>query len=71
MILSTEDHEELMQNIAAKNAAQFSLIPPVPSTTSQTTGNGLSQTGENDAKASFQRIEKSNKIEGGLPRQFI
>ncbi|KAI8544465.1 hypothetical protein RHMOL_Rhmol08G0298900 [Rhododendron molle] len=30
MILSTEDHSELMKNVAAKSAAQFSLIPPVP-----------------------------------------
>ncbi|KDP37257.1 hypothetical protein JCGZ_06313 [Jatropha curcas] len=36
MVLSTEEHYELMQNIAAKSAAQFSLIPSVPSTTSQT-----------------------------------
>lgn len=71
MILSTEDHEELMRNIAAKNAAQFSLIPPVPSTTSQTTGNGQSQTGEDGAKASFQRVEKSNKIEGEDPALIL
>nr|GEY46842.1 malonate--CoA ligase [Tanacetum cinerariifolium] len=31
LILSTEDHSELMQNIAAKTAAGFSLIPDVPS----------------------------------------
>ncbi|GJZ03996.1 malonate--CoA ligase, partial [Tanacetum coccineum] len=31
MILSTEDHSELMQNIAAKTEAAFSLIPDVPS----------------------------------------
>ncbi|KAI3671575.1 hypothetical protein L1987_87314 [Smallanthus sonchifolius] len=31
MILSTEDHSELMQKIAAQTAAQFSLIPDVPS----------------------------------------
>ncbi|KAK9690227.1 hypothetical protein RND81_09G113800 [Saponaria officinalis] len=33
MILSTEDHKELMQTVASKTAAQFSLIPPVPSIT--------------------------------------
>ncbi|KAI7736427.1 hypothetical protein M8C21_016100 [Ambrosia artemisiifolia] len=31
MILSTKDHSELMQKIAEKTAAQFSLIPDVPS----------------------------------------
>lgn len=29
MVLSTEDHQELMQNVADKCAAQFSLIPSV------------------------------------------
>lgn len=29
MILSTEDHQELMKSVAAKTAAQLSLIPPV------------------------------------------
>ncbi|KAG6736935.1 hypothetical protein POTOM_060118 [Populus tomentosa] len=29
MVLSTEDHQELMQNVAAKCSAQFSLIPSV------------------------------------------
>lgn len=31
MILSSEDHKELMQKVADKTAAQFSLIPDVPS----------------------------------------
>lgn len=31
MILSTEDHSELMQKIAAQTASQFSLIPDVHS----------------------------------------
>lgn len=39
MILSTEDHSELMQKVAAKTAAQFSLIPDVPIMTSQTVDN--------------------------------
>ncbi|KAA8541775.1 hypothetical protein F0562_022927 [Nyssa sinensis] len=64
MILSTEDHRELMQNVAAKSAAQFSLIPPVPSIPSQTTGHDQSQTGEMDADRNLQGFEKSNKIEG-------
>lgn len=35
MVLSTEDYSELLQNIATKCAAQFSLIPSVSSTSSQ------------------------------------
>lgn len=66
MILSTEGYEELMQNIAAKAAAQFSVIPPVSSTTLRTTGNDLSQTGTNDTESIFQRIENSNKNEGDI-----
>lgn len=31
MILSTEDHSELMQKIATQTAARFSLLPDVPS----------------------------------------
>ncbi|XP_042049483.1 probable CoA ligase CCL8 [Salvia splendens] len=32
MILSTEDHQELMKAVAAKTSSQFSLLPPVSST---------------------------------------
>lgn len=32
MILTTEDHQELMKAVAAKTSSQFSLLPPVPST---------------------------------------
>ncbi|CAK7356715.1 unnamed protein product [Dovyalis caffra] len=35
MVLSTEDHQELMQNVAGKCAAQFSLIPSVDRISSQ------------------------------------
>ncbi|KAL5575180.1 hypothetical protein UlMin_016879, partial [Ulmus minor] len=35
LILSTEDHQEIMQNIAAKAAAKFSLIPLVSSMNDQ------------------------------------
>lgn len=43
MILSTEDHKELMQQVADKTSAQFSLIPNVPSITSQAVDNGVHQ----------------------------
>nr|KAJ0186416.1 hypothetical protein LSAT_V11C900495310 [Lactuca sativa] len=41
MILSTDDHRELMQKVAAKTVAQFSLIPNVPTVTSQAVHNGV------------------------------
>ncbi|CAK9174580.1 unnamed protein product [Ilex paraguariensis] len=71
MILSTEDHRELMQNVASKTAAQFSLIPPVPSILSQTTSNDLSQTGEMDVDRSLPGIGNSNGIEGDDPALII
>ncbi|KAL9463463.1 hypothetical protein AB3S75_001300 [Citrus x aurantiifolia] len=37
MVLSTEDYREVLQNVAAKSGAKFSLIPPVPNVSSETT----------------------------------
>ncbi|KAL9460542.1 hypothetical protein AB3S75_003695 [Citrus x aurantiifolia] len=37
MVLSTEDYREVLQSVAAKSGAQFSLIPPVPNISSETT----------------------------------
>lgn len=68
MVLSTEDHQELMKNIADKKTAHFSLIPSVPS--SQTTGDDTSQAGEIDSSANSQKIENSDKIKGGLARSY-
>ncbi|CAI9290732.1 unnamed protein product [Lactuca saligna] len=47
MIFSTDDHRELMQKVAAKTAAQFSLIPNVPTMTSQAVDNGVVHQKEN------------------------
>ncbi|KAK6914870.1 AMP-dependent synthetase/ligase [Dillenia turbinata] len=44
MILSTEEHSELMQSVAGKTAAQFSLMSPVPSIPSRIGANGHSPT---------------------------
>ncbi|KAK1362898.1 malonate--CoA ligase [Heracleum sosnowskyi] len=63
MVLSTEDHQELMKNIADKKTAHFSLIPSVPS--SETTRNGTSQAGETD------NIENSDKITGEDPAMIL
>ncbi|CAL5443939.1 unnamed protein product [Camellia sinensis] len=62
MILSTEEHSELMQNVAAKSAAQFSLIPPVHS---------KSETGEIDAGKSLEGVDNSNSIQGEDPALII
>ncbi|XP_074312522.1 putative CoA ligase CCL8 [Silene latifolia] len=53
MVLSTEDHQELMQTIATKTAAKFSLIPPVPSITpdTETTADGHSESGGSSLNA--------------------
>lgn len=61
MILSTDDHQELMQNVAAKTAAQFSLIPSVPSSYSQENTVDHLQAGELhwDTKHSSKRSERS------------
>ncbi|KAM7480471.1 hypothetical protein LguiA_028684 [Lonicera macranthoides] len=71
MILSTEDYCELMQNVAAKTAAQFSLIPPVPSILLQTSEHGQSQTGDVDVTKCLPGIENSNKIEGEEPALIL
>ncbi|WOH10775.1 hypothetical protein DCAR_0730245 [Daucus carota subsp. sativus] len=69
MVLSTEDHQELMKSIADKKTAHFSLIPSVPS--SQTTGHGMSEAGEIDASASLKKIENSDKIKGEDPAMIL
>ncbi|KAJ4824003.1 hypothetical protein Tsubulata_033100 [Turnera subulata] len=48
MVLSTEDYRETLQNVANKCDSQFSLIPPVPSGSSQTIAVDHSQVGELD-----------------------
>ncbi|PON58622.1 2,3-dihydroxybenzoate-AMP ligase [Parasponia andersonii] len=61
MILSTEDHQELMQNIAAKTAAQFSLIPSVSSIYSEESAVDHLQTGAIDADGILCNTENSNE----------
>lgn len=63
MILSTEDHQELMQNIAAKTAAQFSLIPHVPGSYSEESGVDHLQSGEIDADRILHNTETASKID--------
>ncbi|XP_022018768.1 malonate--CoA ligase isoform X2 [Helianthus annuus] len=58
MILSTEDHSELMRKIAEKTAARFSLIPDVPS---NDVNDGVLQ----------KEIQFSNKVEGDDPALIL
>lgn len=62
LILSTEDHHELMQNVAAKSGAQFSLIPPIPS---EVSGYSHAESNETEANKGFaEETEKWNGIGG-------
>ncbi|GAB2293525.1 hypothetical protein Dimus_027732 [Dionaea muscipula] len=56
VILSTEEHHELMQTVASKSAALLDLIPPVPSIASQTSADGSSNS---------QDFEIPNKTQAG------
>ncbi|XP_010254053.1 PREDICTED: malonate--CoA ligase [Nelumbo nucifera] len=62
MLLSTEDYQELMENVASKCAAQFSLIPPVPS------GYSIEETEEKDL---LKEIENSKIVEGENPALIV
>ncbi|KAL3511772.1 hypothetical protein ACH5RR_024489 [Cinchona calisaya] len=70
MILSTEDHQELLKKVAAKTAAQFSLLPSVPSTSPSTL---LDQThnGEIDVNRHLQGTENFNEIEEEDPALIL
>ncbi|KAL2928438.1 Malonate--CoA ligase [Bienertia sinuspersici] len=63
IVLSTEDHQELMQTVASKSAAQFSLIPKVSSVTSESTTIGHCETEQSDLEASLKALEVSTKFE--------
>ncbi|KAL2928453.1 Malonate--CoA ligase [Bienertia sinuspersici] len=60
IVLSTEDHQELMQTVASKSAAQFSLIPKVSSVTSESTTIGHSETEQSDLEASLKALGKED-----------
>ncbi|XP_057248040.1 probable CoA ligase CCL8 isoform X2 [Beta vulgaris subsp. vulgaris] len=64
IVLSTEDHQELMETVASKSAAQFSLIPSIPSMTSETNPNGHSESEYPNENTSLKEFEIPTKIEG-------
>ncbi|KAI5651271.1 hypothetical protein M9H77_37276 [Catharanthus roseus] len=68
MILSTEDHQELMKNVAAKTAAQLSLIPSVLSVSGSTEHD---QNAEKDDQISFLGTDNYIEIEDEDPALIL
>lgn len=66
MILSAEDHQELLETVTAKTGVQLSLIPHVPSINSDRTEHDDMRNGEKDGDKSFQGIKVSKEINGVL-----
>lgn len=61
-ILSTEDHSELMQNIASKTSSQFFHLPPVANKSLEKSRDEHSQNGKIDADRIFlETIERSSQ----------
>lgn len=72
MLLSTEDHQELMKNVAVKCSAQFSLIPSVSSFPSKPSTNEHSHIKETDmGKSMLEEFENSKVIDGADPALII
>ncbi|KAF8393391.1 hypothetical protein HHK36_021634 [Tetracentron sinense] len=72
MLLSAEDHRELMETVAAKSAARFSLIPPIPSSPSNTSTDDHLQPGKLDMeKGLWKEIESLKMEEGENPALII
>ncbi|PIA64892.1 hypothetical protein AQUCO_00100399v1 [Aquilegia coerulea] len=72
MLLSTEDHQELMKNVAAKSSAQFSLIPSISSVPLQTSTHEHSHIEEaNMEEKLLEEIENSKIIKGEDPALIV
>ncbi|XP_027168056.1 malonate--CoA ligase isoform X2 [Coffea eugenioides] len=68
MILSTEDHQEILKDVAAKTAAHFSLLPPVVSTSTEL---DQSHNGELNVIERVQGIENFSEIEDEKPALIL
>lgn len=66
MVLSTEDYREVLQSVAAKSGAKFSLIPPVPNVSSETTVFDQSQAEKMDGQRGSLRIFNNQIIWAGF-----
>ncbi|KAK4428114.1 Malonate--CoA ligase [Sesamum alatum] len=71
MILSTEDHQELMKAVAAKTSAQMSLLPSVPSISTESTELDHTRNGELDGARCLQETEIPHEISGDDPALII
>ncbi|KAL0342003.1 UNVERIFIED_CONTAM: Malonate--CoA ligase [Sesamum calycinum] len=71
MILSTEDHQELMKAVAAKTSAQMSLLPSVPSVSTKSTELDHTRNGELDGTRCLQETEIPHEISGDDPALII
>lgn len=66
MILSTEDHQEIMKAVAAKTSAQLSLLPAVLST-----GADHASLQENDVSQAIKGVMPSFSYEFVLQLLFV
>eukprot|EP00262_Sarcandra_glabra_P003779 TRINITY_DN14565_c1_g2_i1.p1 TRINITY_DN14565_c1_g2~~TRINITY_DN14565_c1_g2_i1.p1 ORF type:complete len:638 (+),score=122.16 TRINITY_DN14565_c1_g2_i1:246-2159(+) len=72
MLLSTEEHQGLMENVAAKCATQFSLIPSVLSIPSNLNAHEQSGTAQADVKINvWEEIENSKLAEEDEPALIV
>ncbi|KAG8379973.1 hypothetical protein BUALT_Bualt07G0145200 [Buddleja alternifolia] len=71
MILSTEDHHELMKAVADKTSAHLSLLPLVPNINMKATECDHTRNGELDGNRGFQETEISHEINGDDPALII
>lgn len=61
MILSTEDHQEIMTSVAAKTGAQLSFLPPIAiSSTDHTQSSNI----ESDGGKIVLQFEFSQNVQG-------
>lgn len=57
MILSTEDHQDLVKGVAAKTSSQLFILPPVPNVNTVSTELELTTNGDIKGNKSFQGSE--------------
>ncbi|KAL5976861.1 hypothetical protein ACLOJK_021196 [Asimina triloba] len=71
VLLSTEEHQVLMDNLAVKCVSRFSLIPPVPNLPSKTDINKHSNTGNVDVLTLGKEIENMKVVEDDDPALIV
>ncbi|KAF6164441.1 hypothetical protein GIB67_025267 [Kingdonia uniflora] len=71
MLLSTEDHQELMKNVAAKCSAQFSLIPSISSVLPKTSTTGSSQVPDVGIENNVLEVTENSIVTGDDPALIV